>query len=88
MFNRKQREQKIREQKIIETQKALIADLKEELERSHRFREIQQQYIENLIVENSELKARINATDIDFPNSQKGGSDSTGAVNVSDILNS
>ncbi len=79
MFGKKQR--------IIETQAALIADLREELTRSFRFRNMQNQYISTLVAENAALRARIKATDIDFPNSEKGGSDHIGAVNVSDILN-
>lgn len=86
MFGRKQR--------IIETQKALIADLKEADERNHTLIRLQHKQIMQLIEENktmkriimqsSEFKAFVN---IDFPNSEKGGSDNTGAVNVSDILN-
>ena len=86
MFGRKQR--------IIETQKALIADLKEDLKKSEDLLEkaetvidLQNKRLFKLIEVNSALKACINASNIDFPNSQKGGSDHTGAVNVSDILN-
>ena len=78
MFNRKQR--------IIETQKALIADLKEAIERNRMMIKFQHKQIMQLIEENQALKAHINASNIDFPNSQKGGSNNTGAVNVSDIL--
>ena len=78
MFGRKQR--------IIETQKALIADLREANERDHMMIRLQHKQILSLIEENNALKAAIKATDIDFPNSEKGGSDHTGEVNVSDIL--
>lgn len=79
MFGRKQR--------IIETQKALIEDLNEDLKRAETIIELQHKRLFKLIEENAALKAAIKATDIDFPNSEKGGSDHTGAVNVSDILN-
>lgn len=86
MFGKKKR--------IIETQKALIADLREDLKKSEDLLEkaetvidLQNKRLFKLIEVNSALKARLKATDIDFPNSEKGGSDHTGAVNVSDILN-
>ena len=91
MFGKKKR--------IIETQKALIADLREEIEHNEKIRSQQHQRIIQLVNElntlitliNSNdidfLRTVINATDIDFPNSEKGGSDHTGVVNVSDILN-
>lgn len=79
MFGRKQR--------IIETQAALIADLREEIERKVDMIDSQTEVIFDLIEENKALRAAIKATDIDFPNSQKGGVSNTGAVNVSDILN-
>ena len=79
MFGRKQR--------IIETQKALIADLREAVERDHMLIRLQHKQILHHIEEINRLKAVINAADIDFPNSEKGGSSNTGAVNVSDILN-
>lgn len=79
MFGKKKR--------IIETQKALIADLREEIERKVNMIDSQTEVIFDLIEENKALRAAIKAPDIDFPNSEKGGSDHTGAVNVSDILN-
>ena len=78
MFGRKQR--------IIETQKALIADLKEINEHNAKVIMLQHEQIVQLGKEIKTLRACINAADIDFPNSEKGGSDHTGAVNVSDIL--
>ena len=83
MFGKKQR--------IIETQKALIADLREEIEHKERIKKIQHDRIMQLQEENFILNRIVHgsgyAADIDFPNSEKGGSDHTGAVNVSDILN-
>ena len=79
MFGRKQR--------IIETQSALIADLREEIEHKERMIRLQHDKIIELIEQNSALKTINKATDIDFPNSEKGGSYHTGSVNVSDILN-
>ena len=85
MFGRKQR--------IIETQKALIADLKEENKLlseklqalSAHYTELQSAYVNKCqIINHYRAHYGIN---IDFPNSQKGGSSNTGAVNVSDILN-
>lgn len=73
--------------KIIEQQKALIDDLREEIEHKAKLISFQNVRIMKLIEENAALRASIKATDIDFPNSEKGGSDHTGAVNVSDILN-
>lgn len=73
--------------KIIEQQKALISDLREANERDHMMIRLQHKQILSLIEENNALKAAIKATDIDFPNSEKGGLEHTGEVNVSDILN-
>lgn len=87
MFGKKKR--------IIETQKALIADLRTELD----FLTMQNNAQKNIIIKQQRELTKLYdmlkpvtdmvkpATDIDFPNSQKGGSDHTGAVNVSDILN-
>lgn len=82
MFRRKQR--------IIETQAALIADLRTELD----FLTMQNKAQKNIIIkyqkkidELYDLLKPNKATDIDFPNSEKGGADHTGAVSVSDILN-
>ena len=82
MFGKKQR--------IIETQAALISDLKVELD----FLTMQNNAQRNIIIKQQKELTKLyamlkpyNATDIDFPNSEKGGSDHTGAVNVSDILN-
>ena len=81
MFGKKQR--------IIETQAALIADLKEENEFLTLQVNSQRKIIVKQQMELSKLYMMLSsdkASNIDFPNSQKGGSDSTGAVNVSDIL--
>ena len=82
MFGKKQR--------IIETQKALIADLKNENE----FLTMQNNAQRGIILKQQKELNKLydllrpnNAADIDFPNSEKGGSSNTGAVNVSDILN-
>lgn len=85
MFGKKKR--------IIETQKALISDLTEEnkllteklKELSSHYEELQSAYINKCQILNYH-RAHY-GLNIDFPNSQKGGSDHTGAVNVSDILN-
>lgn len=79
MFGKKKR--------IIETQAALIADLNEDLKRAEKVIELQNKKMLKMIETIGILKAHIEATDIDFPNSEKGGADHTGAVNVSDILN-
>ena len=93
MFGRKQR--------IIETQKALIADLREEIEHKEKMISVQTDRIfklqEDIISRNNEIqrlrnKLNVNGicwtdSNIDFPNTQKGGVSNTGAVNVSDILN-
>ena len=79
MFGKKKR--------IIETQAALIADLRETIELNEKYRTHQHNQIIQLVNELNSLRAIINASNIDFPNSEKGGSDHTGAVNVSDILN-
>ena len=82
MFGRKQR--------IIETQAALIADLKNENE----FLTMQNNAQKRIIIKQQrelttlyDLLRPYKATNIDFPNSEKGGADHTGAVSVSDILN-
>ena len=75
MFGRKQR--------IIETQAALIADLRKELD----FLSLQTNAQKNIIIKQQRELSKLYdmlkpTTDIDFPNSEKGGSDHTGAVNV------
>ena len=78
MFGKKKR--------LIETQAALIADLREEnykLTCINNGLRKENARLSNVIVAIQTSKLGIN---IDFPNSQKGGSDHTGAVNVSDIL--
>lgn len=84
MFGKKKR--------IIETQKAIIADLKEEnkmlIEKlqviSTHYEKLQSDYINKCQMLNY---CRYHyGMNIDFPNSQKGGSTNTGAINVSDIL--
>ncbi len=85
MFGKKKR--------IIETQTALISDLKEENQLlteklqalSKHYDELQAAYINKCQILNYH-RAHF-GLNIDFPNSEKGGSDHTGAVNVSDILN-
>lgn len=84
MFGKKKR--------IIETQKALISDLTEENKLlSDKLKAISFQY-EKLQTDFTKQCQLLNyyrfnyGVNIDFPNSQKGGSDHTGAVNVSDIL--
>lgn len=85
MFGKKKR--------IIETQAALIADLGEQnkllseklQELSADYKELQSAYVNKCqIINHYRAHYGIN---IDFPNSEKGGSDHTGSVNVSDILN-
>ena len=79
MFGKKRR--------IIETQLALITDLREEIENKDKVISKQQGIIFGLVEKVNALENINKATDIDFPNSEKGGSDHTGSVNVSDILN-
>ena len=78
MFNRKQR--------IIETQKAIIADLREEIDHKDRIIAIQHERLFNLIEQVNALKTINKVNNIDFPNSEKGGLYHTGAVNIDDIL--
>ena len=78
-----------RKQRLIETQKALITDLKKEnefltLQVNSQRRIILKQQIE--LNKMFEKFGHYDASNIDFPNSQKGGSTSQGTINVSDIL--
>lgn len=74
-----------KKKRIIETQAAII-------EKQNKLIETQKALIKDLKEENFILNRIVHgksyATDIDFPNSQKGGSNHKGAVNVSDILQS
>lgn len=82
MFGRKQR--------IIETQAALISDLREEIEHKDMLISKQRKRIatlQDMLSVNGGFTTSHFVGNIDFPNSEKGGSDHTGSVNVSDILN-
>ena len=78
MFGKKKR--------IIETQKAIIADLREEIDNKDKFINFQHERIFKLIEQVNALKAINSASNIDFPNSEKGGLYNTGEVNIDDIL--
>ena len=74
--------------KIIEQQKALIADLREEIEHKERLINFQHDRILKLQEENSALKTINKVTDIDFPNSRKEELSHIYGINsIGDILN-
>ena len=72
--------------KIIEQQKALIADLREEIEHKEKMINAQTDRIFKLTEELAFYKVNNKASDIDFPNTSERSKTTSGNIDINDIL--